>query len=620
MIPEISDLPAPGSIPPRNASELGGAFQRRGGDFRIDLPHNELDAAGDGDGHFTPDDAGASNRLANLAFGVYDWNLPEFSEEAVLTIDWDTEPADGAAFIGLSDWERNAWRWLALDAGQTEVDLTSAGVGLSDDGRFLAVMMVLGSTPADLDSLDMGRSLPYAPVPVLTVTPGEGMAPLGVLYKADASYDPDGSIVLYELDLDGDGEYESSSPEPFNSVELFTMPGNYSIGLRVTDDSGLSAATHCAIAVSAQVEWEEINIGAGENKPAVLWDCNGVPALSYRLDDQLVFQLAADPLGAGWRDPVVVDDAFVGTDTASLALVDGHPALAYARFDGVDYELRYFRALDSEGQAWPEPEYLGLGLAAEEVRLAVVHGKPAIAYGQVVDGLYRPMFARAEDAHGDEWADPVRADNGAFDELGITSRYNQDLSDMLIFEDRPCFIIHTHKSVGNEHSFLFCMAEDALGQQWRDIQEIAGPMPLVFYEPMQLLQVGYSGNETLMAACVFGDDIAVYRRPGGQQASWFFDANIGTVNLEANNIELAMVQGAPAVLISEGAMDDYQLAYLRSYDGFGDNWGPGVPAPFAELMDQPIDGYAGSELGMLGGQAAVIAVSWEGQASLFIRH
>jgi hypothetical protein len=54
------------------------------------------------------------------------------------------------------------------------------------------------------------------------------------------SYDPDGRIVSYEWDLDGDGDFDVSTSER-TYLHVFTKPIDGKIRLRVTDDDGLTA-------------------------------------------------------------------------------------------------------------------------------------------------------------------------------------------------------------------------------------------------------------------------------------------------------------------------------------------------------------------------------------------
>lgn len=71
--------------------------------------------------------------------------------------------------------------------------------------------------------------------------PDSGEVPLTVEFDATSSFDPDGEIVSYEWDFDGDGRYDDAEGE---IVEYeFTQEGNYDVSLRVTDNNGESATT-----------------------------------------------------------------------------------------------------------------------------------------------------------------------------------------------------------------------------------------------------------------------------------------------------------------------------------------------------------------------------------------
>jgi PKD repeat protein len=71
--------------------------------------------------------------------------------------------------------------------------------------------------------------------------PDSGEVPLTVEFDATSSFDPDGEIVSYEWDFDGDGRYDDAEGEV---VEYeFTQEGTYEVSLRVTDNNGDSATT-----------------------------------------------------------------------------------------------------------------------------------------------------------------------------------------------------------------------------------------------------------------------------------------------------------------------------------------------------------------------------------------
>jgi PKD repeat protein len=87
-----------------------------------------------------------------------------------------------------------------------------------------------------------------APSVVAAANPIGGPAPLTVDFSATVS-DPDGSIVLYEWDFEGDGTFDFASASSPNTSFTFNTAGLFIATIRVTDNDGLTAADSISIAV-----------------------------------------------------------------------------------------------------------------------------------------------------------------------------------------------------------------------------------------------------------------------------------------------------------------------------------------------------------------------------------
>jgi PKD repeat protein len=87
-----------------------------------------------------------------------------------------------------------------------------------------------------------------APVAAISTSTLRGTAPLTVNFSAASSYDPDGSIVLRDWNF-GDGLTASGA----TASHSYATPGTYSVQLKVTDNSGLSASTSVTIVVDPVV-------------------------------------------------------------------------------------------------------------------------------------------------------------------------------------------------------------------------------------------------------------------------------------------------------------------------------------------------------------------------------
>jgi PKD repeat protein len=89
-----------------------------------------------------------------------------------------------------------------------------------------------------------------APRARFSVIPASPLAGQTVALDGSPSTDPNGQIVRYEWDLNGDGTFERSGSEP--SVETrFEAAGTHLVRLRVTDDEGLVSADAGSIEVRA---------------------------------------------------------------------------------------------------------------------------------------------------------------------------------------------------------------------------------------------------------------------------------------------------------------------------------------------------------------------------------
>jgi PKD repeat protein len=86
-----------------------------------------------------------------------------------------------------------------------------------------------------------------APVARFTVSAGNVMVGDTVTADASQSVDPDGRIVDYSWDLDGNGDWSSDGVQ--HSLK-YTVAGDYYAGLRVTDDSGNVTEVHVPIHVA----------------------------------------------------------------------------------------------------------------------------------------------------------------------------------------------------------------------------------------------------------------------------------------------------------------------------------------------------------------------------------
>ncbi|MFA9416171.1 PKD domain-containing protein [Natrinema sp. HArc-T2] len=97
-------------------------------------------------------------------------------------------------------------------------------------------------------------------------TPGEA-----ITLDASGSSDPDGTIMSYEWDTDGDGDYDDYTDASAGQTTTITYnsAGSHRVSLRVTDNGGVSSTTTTTVPVSLPPE-PELDIStstAGQNRP-----------------------------------------------------------------------------------------------------------------------------------------------------------------------------------------------------------------------------------------------------------------------------------------------------------------------------------------------------------------
>ena len=87
-----------------------------------------------------------------------------------------------------------------------------------------------------------------APTAAADVSPSNGPVPLDVTLSCTGS-DPDGQIVLYEWDFEGDGTFDFSSATTGVTTHTYATAGQFTAVCRVTDNSGLTATARTTTTV-----------------------------------------------------------------------------------------------------------------------------------------------------------------------------------------------------------------------------------------------------------------------------------------------------------------------------------------------------------------------------------
>jgi hypothetical protein len=244
-------------------------------------------------------------------------------------------------------------------------------------------------------------------------------------FPAIMTYDADDSSLNYARAEDIDGvawgtpqEILKTSPGERSAVSMAIVNGRPAVSYifryaRSLDADGTAWGT-------------PVNVTSEGSQPS-LAVVNGAPAIAFIVTGGgLRYVRANDLSGETWGAPVTIgaESGYKGSRGASLAMVDGHPAISYLAWvnDGTkNYHLRYVRASDDVGNTWGQPQTLDNenGTKRWPTSLAVINGRPAIAYDVALPDTddFEIRYIWAKDANGTSWGNPVKLDDGEFASL-----------------------------------------------------------------------------------------------------------------------------------------------------------------------------------------------------------
>jgi PKD repeat protein len=176
-----------------------------------------------------------------------------------------------------------------------------------------------------------------APTAVLVADVTQGSAPLTVTFDSADSFDEDGSIVLYELDFEGDGQFDITQASPITITHIFDEQGQYFARLRVSDDMGLTgivtvnlqAAQAPEASLTASVSGGEVplevsfdasgSVDPGNDTLLYRWDIDG--SGDFAIDTGVEPHLTTVLEGTGtWVVAVRVQNLVGLTDDATISL------------------------------------------------------------------------------------------------------------------------------------------------------------------------------------------------------------------------------------------------------------------------------------------------------------
>ncbi|MCB1220240.1 MAG: PKD domain-containing protein [Planctomycetales bacterium] len=314
--------------------------------------------------------AGAANSWAMFRFeGLTDSDVLQ-----QLDVSFDMLPKD--YYLAFADFDSGRWRCGlrgSANGGSADTDILTwpkAYRTVSPAGNAYIAVINGGTTLATLNSVILSIDFSnIGPLADLQASSIRGNASLTVDFDASASVDQDGmgQIALFEWDWDGDGSYDESGSEALVQ-HIFTEPGVYEVGLRVTDDNdGLTDTDAQVIRVlgwhhSIGTDEGEVSTSVNTVGNQVVGVGYGIPAQGIQFDANLFCfsELGEARWFRNWGDPDSLDqfydiagmpdDGFVAVGL-SYGFNAQNGAVTIVRFDRNGYPL-WQKLWDSSGNEY----------------------------------------------------------------------------------------------------------------------------------------------------------------------------------------------------------------------------------------------------------------------------
>jgi hypothetical protein len=297
-------LPAPATLPqstgpaaPKGSSATEILLSGNSADNL--LPHNlYFLSMSNTRGSFNPSSA-PGGPLSGYAYAIFSIDINGYTGPQELHLGWvqPGPPAD-RGWIGLANYVHNIWEWTAMPAdGVLPVDTLS---GDYDNAAGVMRVAIVTAGPANwlLDSIGLTGNTP----PVAAFATPDIRSNINDIVTLDASksWDPDGSIVNYEFDAEGDGTFFDKNLTP-NITHKYTQGGEILVAVRVTDNEGAVAEAELKVTTS----WLSSIMGsAGENL------CT---AMTLHTDGDLICVGGLQDLGTGGVEAFIAKyDRFSG--------------------------------------------------------------------------------------------------------------------------------------------------------------------------------------------------------------------------------------------------------------------------------------------------------------------
>jgi uncharacterized repeat protein (TIGR01451 family) len=196
------------------------------------------------------------------------------------------------------------WRWIFEGATRTEIRGARVNVRFTSARTYRVTLIVTdnqgatGSTTQTVTVQSQPQPTNQPPVAQFTFSPQNPQVNQVVTFDGTSSYDPDGTIVAYEWDLNGDGRVDITGPRV---TARYTRAGTYTVKLTVTDNRGAQGSASKSLTVGQAPPPPPPPGGeGGSGLDAIPRDRMGFFILGEK-KDELIVVVQGDPSWTGSR-------------------------------------------------------------------------------------------------------------------------------------------------------------------------------------------------------------------------------------------------------------------------------------------------------------------------------
>jgi hypothetical protein len=342
-----------------------------------------------------------------LSYAMYRFDVAGYSDEPSIHYSWQSfNGYEDSLWIGLANWESNAWEWHRCDASE-RLDVPSMGPYLSGAGQVVVTMAAYNpeQTTADVD---------YSALLFVRLGPRVGHWILDVAGGEE-------NVTMVDLALDSRGiphiaflDYEPGSSRLMYASKILLSPLSQNWDVLVVDDSG-DTGLYPAIVVEA-------------NSPLDL------PRICYRTNTANSLRLARGEVRSGPGDFKYIgfeEGTWIinvpSPHACSMALIGGSYCISYHDFDAKTLNYVYFNGLDWIDMVVDDSANVGFCSSLAENPA----GRPAITYRN--EDEQSLMFAEFT---GFDW-NISTIDPGGGDDIGMVSclSYGPDNLPQVCYDD-----------------------------------------------------------------------------------------------------------------------------------------------------------------------------------------